>query len=138
MLKIKLTSIFTRNEQKVLLFLVVSFCVGLTIKIYQDHFQKLPSTVMNAIQFQSFQPVSSIVMNENSKALSSSRKIKIRLNNASPIELERVPGIGPIMAGRIVHFRSQNGDFRTVDDLLKVKGIGKKTLQKMRPFITIN
>jgi comEA protein len=138
MFNIKLTSTFTRNEQKVLLFLVVSFCIGLAIKFYQDHFQKLPSTVMNTIQSQSFQPVSSIAMNENSKALSSSRKIKIRLNNASQIELERVPGIGPIMAGRIVHFRSQNGDFRTVDDLLKVKGIGKKTLQKMRPFITIN
>lgn len=62
---------------------------------------------------------------------------KVDLNLASAEELQAVPGIGPALSERIVRFREENGPFRRVDDLLKVRGIGEKSLEKMRPYLTV-
>ena len=62
---------------------------------------------------------------------------KIDLNRAETWLLEMLPGIGPGRAQAIVDYRNQNGPFRTVEDLLNVKGIGETTLDKMRDFITV-
>lgn len=55
------------------------------------------------------------------------------INTASESELQRLPGIGPAMAKRIVEARP----FTSVDDLDRVKGIGKVTLEKLRPFVMV-
>ncbi len=59
----------------------------------------------------------------------------VDLNRADAAELETIPGIGPALAGRIVAWREANGRFRTLDDLVKVRGIGPKTLEKLRPYL---
>ena len=56
------------------------------------------------------------------------------LNQASAKELGSLPKIGEKTAARIVDYREKNGGFSTVDDLLNVRGIGSKTLEKLRPF----
>ena len=61
----------------------------------------------------------------------------ININRASAKELERLPGIGPVLASRIVEFRSANGSFLTVEDLGKVPGIGNSKLEKFRNLIRI-
>ncbi|MBT8362066.1 MAG: helix-hairpin-helix domain-containing protein, partial [Deltaproteobacteria bacterium] len=48
------------------------------------------------------------------------------------------PGIGPRTAERIGEYRKVNGPFRTAEDLLNIKGIGPKVLQKLKPFITVS
>jgi competence protein ComEA len=60
---------------------------------------------------------------------------KIDLNRASETELRSLPGIGPKLSARIVEAR-QKQPFRTIDELRRVKGIGAKTLEKLRPYIT--
>jgi competence protein ComEA len=62
----------------------------------------------------------------------------VDLNAAGSDELEAVPGIGKSLATRIVTFREKNGAFKSVDDLLKVQGIGEKSLEKLRPFVTVS
>jgi len=62
---------------------------------------------------------------------------KLSLNSASAQELETLPGIGPALAGRIVDWRQDNGPYKTVEDLLNVKGIGEKTLEKIRDLVTV-
>ncbi|MGH1366214.1 MAG: ComEA family DNA-binding protein [Calditrichia bacterium] len=57
---------------------------------------------------------------------------KVNPNSASKEDLQSLPGIGPKMADRIIHFRNRNGKFRQAEDLLNVKGIGKKSLKKIR------
>ena len=61
----------------------------------------------------------------------------VDLNAAGADELASVPGIGKSLAARIVAFREKNGAFKSVDDLLKVQGIGEKSLEKLRPFVTV-
>lgn len=62
---------------------------------------------------------------------------KIDINKAGEEELQRLPGIGPAMARRIVEWRSEHGPFERVDDLLDIRGIGARTLDKLRPFIVV-
>lgn len=62
----------------------------------------------------------------------------INLNTATQAELESVPGIGPTMATRILQLRVQAGGFQSVEQLADVKGIGEKTLNKLRPYFTVN
>ncbi|MDY3555161.1 helix-hairpin-helix domain-containing protein [Gemmata sp. JC717] len=60
----------------------------------------------------------------------------IDVNTASPDELQRLPGVGPVMAQAIVSARATR-PFESVSDLDRVKGIGAKTLDKLRPFVTV-
>ena len=61
----------------------------------------------------------------------------IDLNTADSAALESVPGIGKSLSQRILAFREKNGAFQSVDDLLKVQGIGEKSIQKLRPYLTV-
>ena len=62
---------------------------------------------------------------------------KINLNTATEEQLQRLPGVGPAKAERIVSWRKKNGGFRRVADLRKVKGFGYKTLRKLEPFLDV-
>lgn len=62
---------------------------------------------------------------------------KVNVNTASATELEALPGVGEVIAQRIVDYRTQNGPFASVDDLLNVSGIGDATLAEMRDLVTV-
>jgi comEA protein len=64
-------------------------------------------------------------------------KRKIDLNSASASELELLPQIGPILSQRIINYRKTKGKFQKVEDLMKVSGIGHKTFEKIKDFITV-
>ncbi len=59
----------------------------------------------------------------------------VNLNTASALELQQVPGIGPSTADKILQMRKSYGSFKSVDDLLAIKGIGPKKLDKMRKYL---
>jgi competence protein ComEA len=59
------------------------------------------------------------------------------LNAANVKELEQVPGIGPKTAQAIVDFRHKSGAFRRVEDLLAIRGISQRKLDKMRPYLKV-
>ena len=61
---------------------------------------------------------------------------KININTATAKELEKLPGIGKTIAERIVEYRQANGAFKSIEDLSKVKGIGKATPDKLRDAAT--
>lgn len=63
---------------------------------------------------------------------------RVDLNSADAHTLQRLPGIGPALAERIVTFRIRNGPFLFAEDLLMVRGIGKKTLERLAPLITVD
>lgn len=62
---------------------------------------------------------------------------RININTADAKLLESLPGIGPAYASRIIEYRTKNGAFSSYEELLKIKGIGKKRLEKLLPFIQL-
>ncbi|UVT17658.1 MAG: helix-hairpin-helix domain-containing protein [Nitrospira sp.] len=60
------------------------------------------------------------------------------LNRASAGELESLPGIGAVMAQRVIAFRESTGGFRTLEELRAVKGIGPKKFDRLKSFVTVS
>lgn len=61
----------------------------------------------------------------------------ININRATKAEFDSLAGIGPVIASRIISYRNNNGPFMALEDLLKVSGVGPKTLEKIRTRLTL-
>ncbi|MDR7485422.1 MAG: ComEA family DNA-binding protein [Armatimonadota bacterium] len=61
----------------------------------------------------------------------------VNVNTATAADLERLPGVGPVLARRIVEHREARGLFRRLDDLLEVQGIGPKVLRRLEPALRL-
>jgi competence protein ComEA len=61
----------------------------------------------------------------------------VNLNTATATDLDALPGIGPVLAQRIIDWRSANGGFRSVDDLNEVSGIGDAIFAELSPLVTV-
>ena len=70
-------------------------------------------------------------------AQTNTSKAKININTATQAELESLPRIGPKVAQRIIDYRVQNGNFKRVEDIMKVKGIGEKIFAQIKDMITV-
>ncbi len=121
----------TPQEKRVAIFLVFSALIGVIIRWLQ--FRLPEPNIIPAVV------VDSSAGKDTARA--SHRKpathFPIDVNAADTTQLIAVPGIGPVLAKRIVEFRDRHGKFRSLNDLLKVKGIGAKKLEKIRPYIKI-
>lgn len=62
---------------------------------------------------------------------------RLSLNQVPAVELERLPGVGPVLAGRIVAERRRRGGFRSLAELSEVSGIGPKVLARIRPHLSL-
>ncbi len=62
---------------------------------------------------------------------------RLDLNSATPLDLDALPGIGPVLAGRIVAHRERVGRFRRLEDLLAVRGVGPRLLERLRPRVVV-
>jgi len=61
----------------------------------------------------------------------------VNINTAGPEELDRLPGVGPATAQKIIEYRNQIGRFTSIEQLEEVRGIGPKKLEQMRPFVRL-
>ena len=105
----------TKQEKSVLLFIAAVVLLGITI----NHLQK------RSRHFQEF-------VVSNSQAESS---FKVNINKAASQDLERLPGIGPELAGRILEYRARCGGFKTNEEMKKVKGIGNKKYELLEKYL---
>lgn len=74
----------------------------------------------------------------NSEPKETTRNKKVNINKASQEELDRLPGIGPSTANKILEYRKQNGNFKSIEDIKEVSGIGESKFEKIRNMITVN
>ncbi|MFA6469289.1 MAG: ComEA family DNA-binding protein [Bacteroidota bacterium] len=126
---------FTKNEQKVFLFLSVVFLAGAGVKVYKAY--AVPSTAFDYRASDSVFTSRSLSLVSGSAGTDSVRNGKIDLNTATKTELMELPGIGEAMADRILLYREEKGRIKKIDELRKVKGIGEKKFEKLKPHIEV-
>lgn len=63
--------------------------------------------------------------------------VLLDLNRATSEELQAIPGIGPVIAQRIVAYRNEHGPFRRPEQLMEVPGVGEKTFERIAPLVTV-
>jgi competence protein ComEA len=61
----------------------------------------------------------------------------VNLNTATAAELDALPGVGPVLAGRIIAYRAEHGTFRSVDELQEVSGLGGKKFDTLAPLVRV-
>ncbi len=84
-------------------------------------------------------PVIGENMEIHSVATSSEEKKSsvVNLNKATETDLQTLPGIGPAKATAIITYRTEHGDFKTVEELGEVSGFGDKTVERLKPLVTV-
>jgi competence ComEA-like helix-hairpin-helix protein len=99
-----------------------------------------PAMASRSFLLRSFLPILFVGLLFPAAALAGKKKPPaqpININTATADELQLVPGIGPVTAGKILQMRKSYGSFKSVDDLLAIRGLGPKRLEKMRKYLTV-
>lgn len=119
---------FNRQEQQALLSLTVALLVGSMVAVgdwlrpaVSENFRVIPRAVEPPPPLE----------------VTIERQGPISLNSATAVELIELPGVGTKTAALIVDFRGKHGPFERVGQLLQIKGIGLRTLEKLRPLLKI-
>ncbi len=97
----------------------------------------LSKSLLSGLAFVSLLSVSFLLVSGTLAATKKPPLQPINLNAATSEELQLVPGIGPATAEKILLMRKSYGAFKSVDDLLAIRGIGKKRLDKMRKYLIV-
>jgi comEA protein len=130
---------FNLAETRGLFVLLLILLVGSGIAIYKKYHTDFPVEIVfkeSKAELGQDRPTKSIQYTQPKKVLPITTR-KVDLNTANWAELDLLPYIGPTLSKRIVEYREKNGKFKEVDDLLKVNGIGKKTLEKIRDCVEV-
>ena len=145
----------TRGECNVILGLAFLFCLGLVARYIQSQAQPLSPTdyaeaerlfeqASNAPSTEPAEQALPVPTAEPSterpayQPKSLPPAASINLNTATAAALQRLPRIGPKLAARIIAHREAHGPFRRVQDVIQVRGIGKKTLARLTPYLVVD
>ncbi len=156
---------FTKQDLVIIAFLLVTFIAGLVIRQFgwkgskeynyslsdqrfenqlKEAFKELPQSNLNAEQNKKLALINNLSDSlsaekdiKNSEELKQKFEKKININLAYTADLQRLPGIGEVMADRIIEYREQYGNFKRIEDIMLVKGIGIKKFEKVRDLITV-
>lgn len=108
---------FTENDRRLLTVLLAFMTALLTAHLWHDLHRRSHTTRIDHPQGVS--------------------PYQVSLNSATWVEWAQLDGIGEKLARRIVAERELHGPFHTIDDLRRVKGIGPKTVEKLRPYVVV-
>lgn len=134
---------FTRLQQRAILFLLATFVAGCIILIYRRQQQPPLAAPALVAQFEKFARRPGHAPGESTAsapARMAPRRERITpkqvsINAATAAELTALPGIGAVMAQRIVEYRERHGDFRNLEELSKVQGIGRRKLEALKEWV---
>ncbi len=138
--------LFTDKESAAISFLAVTFLLGMAVDYYRDKSteDRLAESIPKLIaEDKKFKEAAAMLQSEYdfsadvTKLNDDGTLLSIELNRASLNGLTLLPGIGPIIAERIINMRDSNGYFQSVDELLTIRGIGINKLNIITPFIII-
>jgi comEA protein len=158
----------TKQEQGIALFLIFALTVGAVFELYRRYTGDADFPLVNGEVIEEFQRRAAEIDEQNSgdnavgasvgrvvppaatKQIESSlgwgdlvptenlERFLVNINTAGQQELQRIPRVGPVTAQKIIDLRLAKGGFTSIEQLVEVRGIGNATLEKIRPYITIN
>lgn len=138
---------FTKNEQRVFFLLAAVFLIGASIRIYRAYFVPPPVRQFDYTaldkEFEERSKHLTSIGQAPAKRDSAGRSEKksvpsvVKLNSAGKAELVALPGVGDGTAERILAYRAEHGRFTSIDELKKVKGIGGKKFERLRPYLRL-
>ena len=79
-----------------------------------------------------------MVLLAGGSAIAASAEGVVNINTADAEALMLLPRVGPAIAERIIEFREKNGKFKSVEDLMLVRGIGEKTFEMLEPYLAVS
>lgn len=148
----------TSPETSALLFVVLLFLTGFCVRYVQgqsapyapEHYAALDSTFAartapppsdaaadSSAAVEADVPAPAVVEARVPRRPAAAGPVRMNINTASEALLQRLPGIGPKMAARITEYRAAHGDFARPRDVIRVKGIGPKTYEKLAPYLYV-
>jgi comEA protein len=133
---------FTPKEQVGILFLLLSLTVGLCIYLFKlstpyfaPELKIRKDTIWIALDsIQSTISLDSLILRNEKLNLPFG---KVSLNLATKEELKLIPGIGEVLAEEIINYRVKHGKFTSLEELIKIKGIGRSKLNKLKRWLTL-
>ena len=131
----------THRETLVIRFLLITFVIGGALKLY-DYYSVPEDSFSGALKKDSLKEKvkrndEKYFQKKNSKQKDSFEKDTIGINTASRIKLQEINGIGPVKAKRIINYRQEHDQFESKNELKKIDGIGKKTLNKIKNEVNL-
>jgi competence protein ComEA len=122
----------TRQERLVLIFVVAALAVGAGVKAARG--RRAPAAPRpTEVEFDLAVPKPSV---DAAALAAATAPEKINVNTADAEALCKLPGVGVCYAARIVAYREEHGPFERPEDLAAVRGIGPKTVEKLKPYVT--
>lgn len=116
----------TKQEKAILVFLTLTFATGVGISAYKRSRPRLKVQV---------QPHQTANLEDADRFITEYNQVNI--NSFDIAELTRLPGIGRVIAQRIIEYRKAHGPFKSKEELMQVKGIGAKKLEKIKDSIVL-
>jgi competence ComEA-like helix-hairpin-helix protein len=131
---------FNRTEIMVLATFVILLCVGAGIRLYQKITEPSPEEVyIKTLAAEPYQPDSTIGDRPGQSPVAAAEPaLRLNLNTAPAESLILLPRVGPVMTQRVIEYRDSVAGFDSVGQLLQVRGIGPKTLERIRPFVVVD
>ena len=144
--------LFTKREKQVIIFLICTLVAGYAVKHYKQAHLYDDFNPLSKVEKEAFKETAELTYKqldrtdktglEQEPNRSVEKKYKptieiININTADKKDLIKLPKIGALTAERIIRLRDDFGSFETLDDLMKIKGIGPKTLEKLKHHITL-
>lgn len=124
-------ALYTRHQLLLLFTLLAAGGVGLGVREWRAAYPAL------AERLEQFDREPSSGEGQEADARAHREHRRIDLNAATDDDLRRLPGVGPVLAARILETRARRGRFGGLDDLRQVKGLRAATLERLRPLVTI-
>jgi competence ComEA-like helix-hairpin-helix protein len=118
--------VLNEKEKRVLIFFTIAFLFGSVLLIFKNQKKKENPKFSEEV-----------FLKTSAVPKKTEKEKKIDINNASYQELLSLPGIGESIAHRIIRYREKYGSFKDKQELLKIKGIGKKRLSQIESLIEI-
>jgi comEA protein len=143
--KLNPNNFFTKEEIKILLFLILFTTGGVILKNFDEIFQiqkpknQFENTDIDSILVAVFsdEKIDKSETIINPKRDNSLKKHSIDLNKATVEELIKLPGIGENTAMKIIEYRQRFGGFKKIEELMRVERIGQKTFEKIKDYLII-